>query len=153
MVVMGICLLAAVLWLLRLEYQNYRFGRIRRFFSKIPAFFHTFATSLRRSKQELELRQQMQVQNFDPAKNALRRVIDSRLCPPDTVSAGAMYGGPALFFKHDGATEVFIGRNYDHAADKLIEWLRTEHVETQNTTRLNRKQRRAWKSNKRADLS
>lgn len=92
----------------------------------------------------------------DEARAALRRVVDAREFPPDCVSAGASRGGPALFFKHDDALEVFIGSSYDHAATELLAWWRGQKAApptTATTTKLNRAQRRAWRSNKRRDLA
>lgn len=68
--------------------------------------------------------------------------------PPDTVSAGILRGGEALFFRHNDATEVFIGNDYDHAADKLIEWLtlQGDELKTSETTKMNRQHRRAYAS-------
>jgi len=91
------------------------------------------------------------------ASFAMKRVIDARLFPPDCLSAGAMHGGPALFLRTDKALEVFIGVDYEHAADKLIEWWEAQHragvaPPTKSTTKLNRHQRRAWKSQKRERL-
>lgn len=97
-------------------------------------------------------------ETLDEAKEALRRVADDRRCPPDTVTAGAYDGSPALFFKHDRAQEVFVAHTYEKAADKLIHWLREQDGSstaptTAKVTKLNRYQRRAWASNKRRDLS
>jgi hypothetical protein len=96
---------------------------------------------------------QLTQNDLDGAQNAIRRVAEARLFPPDCVSAGAVRGGPALIFKHDGATEIFIGTSYDHAAGKLLQWFREERSageapQTRKTTRLNRATRRAWASNK-----
>ena len=92
------------------------------------------------------------------ARRALRRVVDARLFPPDCVSAGACRGGPAMFFTHDGHKEVFIGNSYEHAADELLKWWREENAagvtpSTKHSTHMNRAERRAWKSNKRKNLS
>ena len=97
---------------------------------------------------------QLSRNDLDEAQSAVRRVAEARLFPPDCVSAGAVHGGPALILKHDGATEVFIGNSYNHAADKLLQWFREERSageapKTQKTTRMNRASRRAWASNKR----
>lgn len=90
-----------------------------------------------------------------PAKRALRRITLEGLCPPDTVSMGVMNGGPAVYFTHDLAKEVFIGNTYEHAADRFIEWMRDQKAmgegyapTTKKTTKLNRHERRAYESKK-----
>lgn len=145
----GLCVL-----LCAREYRAYRFGRVRAWSQRFSRAIYGFFTRVEQARQEQTLRHELEQTGGEPAKAALRKVIDARLCPPDTVSAGVMYGGPALFFKHNQATEVFIGRDYNHAADKLIEWLRgpLRDLPTSKTTKLNRKQRRAWASNKRENL-
>lgn len=89
---------------------------------------------------------------MSPAAEAMKKVYAALpKVPPDTLSAGVMRGGTALFFRHDEATEVFIGRDYDHAAVKLIGWYREEReadVEplTKTTTQMSRSERRATSS-------
>lgn len=68
--------------------------------------------------------------------------------PPDVLSAGIMRGGDALYVRHKGALEVFIGRSYDHAADELIAWLCNEgrQADFVDKSRLNRKDRRMYQA-------
>lgn len=97
-------------------------------------------------------------ETFNEGADALRKIADARVCSPDTVSAGECRGGPAIFFRHDGATEVFIGRTYDHAANEFLQWIQVQNrageaPTTAKTTKLNRAQRRFWASNKRPKLA
>lgn len=97
-------------------------------------------------------------ETFDEGADALRKIADARLCAPDTVSAGEAHGGPAIFFRHDGGTEVFIGRTFSHAADEFLQWIRVQNEadqapSTKHTSKLNRAQRRFWASNKRPKLA
>lgn len=91
-------------------------------------------------------------------REALRKIADARVCAPDTVSAGELRGGPAVFFRHDTGIEVFIGHTYDHAASKFLEWIELQNEAdeapgTRLTSKLNRAQRRFWASNKRPSLT
>jgi hypothetical protein len=86
-------------------------------------------------------------QLVEPAALAMRKVyLACPHIPPDTISAGIMRGGEALFFRHNDATEVFIGKTYDHAADKLTEWIHSQRdtLETSRITKMNRVERRAY---------
>jgi hypothetical protein len=91
----------------------------------------------------------------DPAKRALKRAVLAGLCPPDTMSMGICNGGPALYFKHDAAQEVFIGKTYEDAVDHFLWWLREMQragpayaPTTKSTTKLSRHERRAYASKK-----
>lgn len=87
-----------------------------------------------------------------PGAAALKKVYAALpKVPPDTITAGIQNGGHALFFRHDEAMEICIGRDYDHAADQLIKWYREEEKAevaptTRETTKMPRKERRATSS-------
>lgn len=86
---------------------------------------------------------------YAPSALAMHKVY--KACPwipPDTVSAGIQNGGDALFFRHDEGLEIFIGRNFDHAADELIQWLKLQgsEIQTKTTTKMNRRERRAYEA-------
>lgn len=89
---------------------------------------------------------------LSPSAAAMRKVYKALpKLPPDTLSGGVQNGGEALFFRHDDGIEVFIGKNYDHAADKFIEWYREEEAAevaptTKTTTKMPRRERRAASS-------
>lgn len=96
-------------------------------------------------------------ETFDEGSEALRKIANARVCVPDTVSAGECHGGPAIFFRHDGGMEVFIGKTYDHAANEFLQWISVQNgageaPKTTKTSKLNRAQRRFWASNKRPEL-
>lgn len=68
------------------------------------------------------------------AQIAVDRVVYETHIAPDCVSAMIVRGGTAIHVKHDpignGSTQtVFIGTSYSHAADKVIEWLKTQGAE------------------------
>jgi hypothetical protein len=87
-----------------------------------------------------------------PAAAAMKKVYKALpKVPPDTLTGGIQNGGSALFFRHDEGIEIVIGRDYDHAADRFIQWYREEReadVEprTKTTTQMSRSERRATSS-------
>lgn len=56
------------------------------------------------------------------AEQAVERVVRETRLAADCVKATVLRGGATLVVTHDGGQEAFIGRSYDHAADKVIEW-------------------------------
>lgn len=68
---------------------------------------------------------QLQDQNspqHNEAQEAVDRVVRETRLASDCISAGVLRGGATLFIAHDSGREAFIGRSYEHAADKVIEW-------------------------------
>lgn len=82
----------------------------------------------------------------DEAQEAVAKVVVETDIAPDCVSALVYRGGCAIKVKHDDAWEMFIHNSYMEAADKAIEWLRTQgdEVQTRRVSEMNRKQRRAF---------
>lgn len=131
-------------------------------FRKFYAWLRAWFTYWWNEYQKLQLEQRTQEliadkapAEHDAGKETLRRIALWGICPPDTVSLGVMNGGFAVFYKHDKATEIFIGNDYDHAADKFFEWLKGLQDRgpdyaptTKTTTKLNRHDRRAYASKK-----
>jgi hypothetical protein len=127
--------------------------KIASVFVQLYAWFAAKILECRYQIAQIHALDQRSVRTDEEAVTALRKVWNKKLFPPDCVSAGLCRGGPALFFTHDEAKEVFIGASYDHAADQLIKWYleeRAAKVEptTKTVTKLNRAQRRAWSSGK-----
>lgn len=56
------------------------------------------------------------------AQEAVDRVVRETRLAADCVSATVLRGGATLLVTHDRGREAFIGRSYNHAADKVIEW-------------------------------
>jgi hypothetical protein len=56
------------------------------------------------------------------AQEAVDRVVRETRIASDCVSATVLRGGATIIVAHDAGREAFIGRSYDHAADKVIEW-------------------------------
>jgi hypothetical protein len=111
---------------------------------------------LSRYYQTLTIRKEAEIpQLVEPSYKALERVRRSLPdWPPDVFSVGIMRGGEAVFVKHNGAIEVFIGKNYDHAATKCIEWARSygaSGIKTSKVTKMNRRERRAYKAHYRKE--
>lgn len=113
-----------------------------------------FQDFMRRVQHEVAQQRALASVNEDThidARKAMMKVYRERMFPPDCLSAGMCRGGHALYFKHDEAMEIFIGKSYDHAADKLIEWFREEQAAqvtpiTKASTQMNRAERRKWLS-------
>jgi hypothetical protein len=56
------------------------------------------------------------------AQEAVDRIVRETRLAADCVSATVLRGGATILVTHDRGREAFIGRSYDHAADKVIEW-------------------------------
>ena len=85
------------------------------------------------------------------AEEAVAKVIAETDVAPDCVSALVRDGGACILVKTDGDWEGFIHNSYGEAADKAIEWLllQGDFVETQNTSDMNRAQRRSFDAKRR----
>jgi hypothetical protein len=57
------------------------------------------------------------------AEEAVDRIVRETRVAPDCVAATVLRGGATIIITHDNGKEAFIGRSYDHAANKVIEWL------------------------------
>ena len=86
------------------------------------------------------------------AQLAVDRVVLETDITPDCVSALVFRGGETIKIKHNEAWEVFIGKNYEHAADEAIAWLKRQgdEIKTGRVTKMKRKQRRAFDAERRA---
>jgi hypothetical protein len=86
------------------------------------------------------------------AQLAVDRVVLETDITPDCVSALVFRGGEAVKVMHNAAWEVFIGKNYEHAADEAIAWLKRQgdEIKTNKVTGMNRKQRRIFDAERRA---
>lgn len=86
------------------------------------------------------------------AEEAVARVIYETDLVPDCVAASVIMGGCAIIITRDGGVgETFVGKSYNHAADKAVEWVKTRAVAEGvnlkaqgSTSGLNRAQRRAF---------
>jgi len=85
------------------------------------------------------------------AELAVERVVMETDITPDCVCAEIVRGGTAIRVMHNAAWEVFIGRDYNHAAEEAIAWLKRQgdEIETNKITKLNRHQRRAFDAKRR----
>ena len=76
------------------------------------------------------------------AEQAVERIVLATDIVPDCVAATTLRGGAAILITHDKAQEGFIGRSYEHAADKAIEWLTKRegrYIVQRNSTSLSQK--------------
>lgn len=80
------------------------------------------------------------------AELAVDRIVANTRIAADCVAATVLRGGPTIIIKHDLGQEAFIGRSYEHAADKAIEWLTLREgrfILQGNSSELSRRDRRA----------
>lgn len=93
------------------------------------------------------------------AELAVERIVLTTQVAADCVAATVIMGGPAISIKTDGAkasqtvNECFIGRSYEHAADKAIEWLTKRegrYIVQQNSTVLSRRTQKVFNAQRRA---
>ena len=89
------------------------------------------------------------------AELAVERVVMETDITPDCVCAEIVRGGTAIRVMHNDAWEVFIGRDYNHAAEEAINWLKRQgdEIETSKVTHLNRHQRRKFDRERRRKRS
>jgi len=85
------------------------------------------------------------------AQNAVRRVVMETDIAPDCVSATIVRGGPTIMVRHDDAWEAFVHNSYSEAAQEAINWINRQgdEISTSETSDMNRKQRRAFSSQRR----
>lgn len=89
------------------------------------------------------------------AELAVERVVMETDIAADCVCAEIVRGGTAIRVMHNDAWEVFIGRNYNHAAEEAINWLKRQgdEIKTNKVTHLNRHQRRKFDHERRKKRS
>lgn len=99
---------------------------------------------------EAELKDAESIQH-QGGRRALRRVVLETDIAPDCVSATIVRGGCTIMVKHDEAWEAFIHNSYDEAAQEAIDWINRQgdEISTSETSDMNRKQRRAFSSQRR----
>ena len=93
----------------------------------------------------------------DEAEEAVAKVVFETGVAPDSVSAGILRGGCAVFVTHRSAKEAFLHKTYAEAADEAVKWLRlqgdeiqTGKIKTTGATHMNRKERRAFEKRRKA---
>lgn len=88
---------------------------------------------------DIKLKDQREPTNQE-AQEAIAKIVYDTDIAPDCVSACVVRGGPTIQIKHNGASEMFIHDSYMKAADKAIEWLRTQgdELDMSDTTKLSR---------------
>jgi hypothetical protein len=68
-------------------------------------------------------------EEYIESRKAIARVVTQGPFAPDCVSACVIRGGHTILLRHDSATEAFIGKDYEHAANKAIEWIQRQGAE------------------------
>jgi hypothetical protein len=89
------------------------------------------------------------------AELAVERVVMETDIAADCVCAEIFRGGTAIRVMHNEAWEMFIGRDYNHAAEEAIAWLKRQgdEIKTSKVTHLNRHQRRKFDHERRKKRS